>query len=135
MSLHSRPVPAPKTPEHVTSNPPATQPATPEPRAPQPGGTQPSEGAPRPKPTPSPEARAELAAADAEAAARPWYRREPWFAVTLAAFVPMTAAVFAPEPARYPLIGLAALALVAGAALLVRQGVFQSHPGSEPDRE
>jgi hypothetical protein len=53
----------------------------------------------------------------------------------LAAFVPLVAAVVAPDAAQYPLIGLSVLALVVGAVMLVRHGVFRPHAGSEPHRE
>jgi len=76
------------------------------------------------------EARAEPAPADETS--RPWYRREPWLAVMLAAFVPLTAAIFAPDPARYALMGLSGRALIIGAVMLMRQGVFQPHLESEP---
>jgi hypothetical protein len=52
----------------------------------------------------------------------------------LAAFVPLAAAVLAPDPAQYPLIGLTGLALIVGAAMLIRQGVFGAHAASRKSR-
>jgi hypothetical protein len=46
----------------------------------------------------------------------------------LAGFVPVFAAIFAPESAKYALIGLGALTAVVGLAMLARQGPFQPHP-------
>ena len=125
MALHSRPLPAPPVAGHDVSDPMHTPPensAAP-PRA---SGTEP----------------ADRSAAESERARQvappsrtgegdapwPWYRSEPWFAVMLAALVPMFAAVLAPEAAKYPLIGISALAELLGLAMLLRQGVFHSHP-------
>lgn len=80
--------------------------------------------APRAEPTHAPAVPAEPSAAEA---GRPWYRSEPWAAAALAAFVPMGAAVVAPQPLRVPLIGLGALLVLVACALLVRQGLFREH--------
>jgi len=95
-----------------------------------PGGSRSAEVDANAEPDRPLEARAEHAPADGTS--RPWYRREPWLAVMLAAFVPLTAAIFAPDPARYALMGLTGLALIIGAVMLMRQGVFQPHLESEP---
>lgn len=126
MPLHSRPIPAPKTPVQVFSNP-TTYLARPEPHpAPLPTGPRLDERDRQAEPSRAPESRAESAAADRPS--RPWYRSEPWLAVTLAGFVPLLAAFVTPKAAHYPLIGLSVLALVAGAAMLIRHGVFRPHP-------
>ena len=134
MPLHSRPIPAPKPLEDAGSTRvrmhtpvlPEQQPI-PEPLA----ARRPEEGDPSAAPTRAPRVRAE--SATAEETPRPWYRREPWLAAMLAAFVPLTAAAFAPDSARVMLIALTALALLVGAVMLVRQGVFGPPPGSESD--
>lgn len=69
------------------------------------------------------------------AASLPWYRSESWLAVMLAGFVPLLAAVIAPDAAQYPLIGLSGLLIVIGAVLMIRQGVFRPPTGSEPHRK
>ena len=132
MSLHSRPMPAPKKTLEDLISPigthlvvrPETNQTT------KPSGSRSAEVDANAEPERLPEARAERAPADGTS--RPWYRREPWLAVMLAGFVPLTAAIFAPDPARYALMGLTGLALIIGAAMLMRQGVFQPHPESEP---
>ena len=128
MSLHSRPIPAPKTPEHVTPDP-----ITPETHPMPPTGARSSEREPQPDRRRTPDSRAELAAPDATP--WPWYRGEPWLAAMLAAFLPMIAAILAPDSAKYPLIGLSALAAVVGIAMLIRQGAFQPHPRPASHRE
>jgi hypothetical protein len=124
MPLHSRPLATQATPEHVT---PETHPT------PRSDGTPPRAPEPRPDREQAPAFRAELSAA--EATPWPWYRSEPWLVVMLAGFVPMIAAIFAPESAKYALIGLGALAAVVGIAMLVRQGPFQPHPRPAAHRE
>jgi hypothetical protein len=133
MSIHSRPVPAPKTPSHAASNP-TTYLSRPEPHpTPQPIGRRLSESDPHAEPSRAAESRAEIAASDGTS--RPWYRSEPWLAVMLAAFVPLVAAVVAPDAAQYPLIGLSVLALIVGAVMLIRHGVFRPHPAARLYRE
>jgi hypothetical protein len=135
MSLHSRPILPPKTLDNLTSSSSRTHSAVlPEPHSapPRPTASRPTEADPNVEPKRPPETRAEPATA--EAPTQPWYRREPWLAVMLAAFVPLAAAVFVPDPARYPLIGLTGLALVVGAVMLVRQGIFGPPTGSGPSR-
>ena len=132
MSLHSRPIPAPSPLGNVGSTQLRTQaPVLPE-QQPTPA---PSEKTPMdesgPSPRRAPEVRAEPVVP--AGATGPWYRREPWLAVMLSAFAPLAAAVFAPGSARVPLIGLTGLALIIGAVMLVRQGVFAPAPGSAPD--
>ena len=53
---------------------------------------------------------------------RPWYRREPWLAVELAAFLPMVAAFLVPEQLGVPLVGFSGFLVAAGLALLIRRG-------------
>ena len=126
MPLHSRPIPAPKTPVQVSSNP-TTYLARPEPHpAPPPTGIRRDDRDARAEPSRAPESRVESAPSDGTS--QPWYRSEPWLAVMLAGFVPLLATLVAPEAAQYPLIGLTGLALVVGAVMLVRHGVFRSNP-------
>ena len=134
MSIHTRPIPAPKRSGEMISNPIATHQPRAEPQpARQRSDGEPAEEVPQGEPSRAPESRAELGAT--EATSRRWYRREPWLAVMLAAFVPLVAAAIAPDAARYPLIGLTGLAIVVGVAMLIRQGVFRTHPGSALHRE
>ena len=133
MSIHSRPAPAPKTPSHAPSNP-TTYLSRPAPHpTPQPSGRRLAASAPHAEPTRAPESRDEPAAVDGTS--QPWYRSEPWLAVMLAAFVPLVAAVVAPDAAQYPLIGVSVLTLVVGAAMLIRHGVFRPNPGARLHRE
>jgi hypothetical protein len=53
----------------------------------------------------------------------PWYRREAWLAVSLAAFVPIFVGFFTPQSMHVPLLALAALLVIVGLGLLVRRGV------------
>lgn len=132
MSIHTRPPAQKRTPE-MTSNTIVTSQPRPEPQpVTEPTGGRPSEIDPHVEPIRPAEARVERAA---EGTSPRWYRREPWLAVMLVAFVPLIAAVVAPDAAQYPLIGLTVLALIAGAAMLIRQGVFGAQPGSKLHRE
>ena len=130
MSIHTRPIPAPKTLDDVASSPGKTPSVVlPEPhRPPQPSGNRPSEGKPNVEPDRQREVRAEPARADRTPG--PWYRREPWLAVMLVAFLPLVATVLAPEAAKYPLLGLTGLTLIVGSAMLIRQEVRRPHPDS-----
>ena len=134
MSLHSRPIPAPKTPAQVSSSSVTTPAARPEPQ-PEPlsSGTRPSEGDSLAEPSRAPESIAQPAVAGEPS--RPWYRSEPWLAVMAVAFVPLLAAVIAPDTAQYPLIGLGVVALVVGIVMLIRQGPIRPHAGSRTHRE
>jgi len=139
MSLHSRPIPAPKkTLEDLVSSTSSTQTVLPaphptlQPMSP-PSGRRSSEDNPYAEASRASQARAEAVPADGTS--RPWYRREPWLAVMITAFAPLAAAIFAPDPARYVLIGLTGLALIVGAVMLIRQGVFHPHPDSGPSRK
>ena len=124
MPLHSRPIPAPKTPAYAAARAVTAPVVHPEPQPERPStGIQPSEGEPQLEPSRAPESLAQPAVA--EEASRPWYRREPWLVATVAAFAPLIGAVIAPESARYPLISLSVLALVVGAVMLIRQGLFR----------
>lgn len=51
-----------------------------------------------------------------------WYRREPWLAVTLSAFVPVAVGFATPRSMHGPLLAVAAVLVVVGIGLLVRQG-------------
>jgi len=133
MSIHSRPIPAPKIPAQVAPNTITTPLVRPEPQPTPPTGTGRSEADPQSEPTRAREARAEAAASDGTS--QPWYRSEPWIAVALAAFAPLGAAVIAPDAAQYPLIGLSGLLLVLSIVMLLRQGVFRPHAGSALHRE
>ena len=127
MSIHSRPVRAPKIPTQVTSNALTTPVVRPEPQpAPPPRETRSPEADPQAGPNREPASHAEPAAADTSL---PWYRSEPWIAVALAAFAPLLGAVIAPDVAQYPLIVLSGTLLVASIVMLLRQGLFRGHPG------
>jgi len=126
MPLHSRPIPAPKTPLQVSSDP-TTYLARPEPHpAPPPTGRPADERDRDAEPSRASESRAERVATDGTS--QPWYRSEPWLAVMLAGFVPLLATLVAPDAAKYPLIGLSMLALVVGGVMLIRHGVFRPNP-------
>lgn len=144
MSLHSRPVPSPRTPGSVTlrsPSPPAPDAASPPPSPPRPAGdpppaaaspdrarTVPPEDIP-PHHDPAPAARADAAGADP---AWPWYRSEPWLAALLAGLAVGGLTAVAPQPLRLPLLALVACCLVASVALLARQGLFRPMPRPEP---
>jgi len=132
MSIHSRPIRAPKTPAEVASNTITARLVQPEPQpAPLPNDTRPTEN-PIAEPIRAPESRAEPTVSETS---QPWYRSEPWMAVALAAFVPLVAAVIAPDTVQYHLIGLSGVLLVVSIAMLLRQGVFRPHSESGPHRE
>ena len=134
MPLHSRPIPAPKTPAHAAARAVTVPVVHPEPQPERPSaGIQPSDGEPQLEPIRAPESAAQPAVA--EEASRPWYRREPWLVATVAAFAPLLGAVIAPESALYPLISLSVVALVVGTVMLVRQGLFGPNSGSPPHRQ
>jgi len=128
MSLHSRPIPAPKTPVQVASNLFTTRLVSPEPPpAPPPSVSGHTEVATEAEPSRVLESQVEATVADESS---PWYRRESWVVVVMMAFVPLIGAFIAPETAQYPLIGLSVVALVIGAVMLVRQGVHRPTEGS-----
>ena len=58
----------------------------------------------------------------------PWYRREPWLSVVLAAFVPIAVGFATPQEFHALLLGLSGLLLVMSIAMLIRQGPFTEHP-------
>ena len=127
MSLHSRPIPAPKSPLKVAASQLAT-PTRPEPPPAPQVVSRPSEGEPRAEPSRAPESR--VAPAAAEEASLPWYRSEPWIVALLVGFAPLLATFIAPDTAQYPLIGLSVVAMVIGAIMLLQQGVHRPHPKS-----
>lgn len=69
---------------------------------------------------------------------RPWYRREPWLASVLMAFLPVPIAAIPELPSDGRLAALVASGffLLLGGALLLRQGVFRpTRPaGARPQR-
>jgi hypothetical protein len=133
MSIHSRPVRAPKIPTQVAPNAITTPLVRPEPKpAPPPVETRSSEADQRAEPSRVAVPHAEPAASGTSL---PWYRSEPWIALALGAFAPLLGAVIAPDMAQYPLIGLSGVLLVASIVMLLRQGVFRGHPGSVTHRE
>ena len=130
MSLHSRPIPAPKPLEtagstHIRTATPVLPEQLP---APEPIPRRRSDSGPDGAATSTPEVRAEPGSAEENSGQ--WYRREPWLAVMLAGFVPLAAAIPAPDAVQYPLLGLTVIAVVIGSVMLVRQGVFGPPPGS-----
>ena len=129
MPLHSRPIPAPKTPAYAAARAVTAPVVHPEPQPERPSaGIQPSEGEPRLEPSRAAESLAQPAAA--EEASRPWYRREPWLVATVAAFAPLGGTFIAPDSAQYPLISMSVVALVVGTVMLIRQGLFRPEEGS-----
>jgi len=64
----------------------------------------------------------------------PWYRREPWVPVILAAFVPIGVCFALPQGVHLPLLALSGLLVVLSAAMLIRQGLFREHPRPEATR-
>jgi hypothetical protein len=50
----------------------------------------------------------------------PWYRQERWLAVTLAALVPLFAALLVPQSMRVPLVALGVAFVLAGVLMLTR---------------
>ena len=132
MSLHSRPLPAPKTPAEVASKSIRTHVPRPEPLPePQQVGSTSNEISPA-EPIRARESRVEPEATDATS--KPWYRSEPWLLATIASIPPLVAAAFAPDTMKYPLIGLSVIALLVGAVMLIRQGVHRPHPDAGPHR-
>ena len=57
----------------------------------------------------------------------PWYRREPWFATMLLAFVPLAVGFALPESTHVLLFAVSALLALTSVAMLLRQGVFRAH--------
>ena len=114
-SAHPAIVDPPRTPPaaQATETPPAVANASPSPRADDPGP-----------------ASATRAAHSPETRSGPWYRREAWLAAMALAVVIVAAAVWAPEAARYPLIGASGVCMVVAVVLLVRQGVAPPHDGA-----
>lgn len=58
----------------------------------------------------------------------PWYRREPWFATMLLAFVPLAIGFVLPAWTHLLLFAMSTVLAVASVAMLLRQGVFREHP-------
>jgi hypothetical protein len=52
---------------------------------------------------------------------RTWYQQEPWLAMCLACFLPLIAAVYAPQPLKTPLLLLCGALFVASMVMLSRQ--------------
>ena len=129
MPLHSRPIPAPKTPAYAAARAVTAPVVHPEPQPERPStGIQPTDGEPRLEPSRAPESLAQPAVT--EEPSRPWYRREPWLVATMAAFAPLAGTFIAPDSAQYPLISMSVVALVVGTVMLIRQGLFRPEAGS-----
>jgi len=134
MPLHSRPIPAPKTPAYAAARAVTAPVVHPEPQPERPStGIQPSEGEPQLEASRAPESLAQPAVAEEES--RPWYRREPWLVATVAAFAPLGGTFIAPDSAQYPLISTSVVALVVGTVMLIRQGLSGPNSGSPPHRD
>ena len=128
MSLHSRPIPAPKTPVRVSSTHFTTHLVSPEPPpAPPAPVSDHTDAASEAEPSRVSEFQVEPSAAGESS---PWYRRESWIVVLMVAFVPLIGAFIAPDTLQYPLIGMSVVGLVIGAIMLVRQGVHRPPAGS-----
>jgi len=141
MPLHARPIPAPanvpggrndpaRPQVRLTSpldDPPATA-AVPAaaPAAP----ASPTSDVETPPYAAAPEAAQQLVTATSTPGATPWpwYRREPWVPVILAAFVPLGVGFVLPHAFHLLLIGVSALLVVLSTAMLIRQGPFTEHP-------
>lgn len=69
----------------------------------------------------------------------PWYKREPWLAVCLAAFVPVIAALLAPQSWRVPLTAATAVLMFASMVMLVlhlrKLRTFDAHTRSAQTRD
>jgi hypothetical protein len=64
---------------------------------------------------------------------QPWYRREPWIVVMLAALVPVLVGFETPQRFHAPLMVLSGALLLVSFGMLVRQGVFRSNePRAKP---
>jgi hypothetical protein len=152
MPLHARPIPAPaKVPGgptdparvRVTFSLPLEDPPAVAPVAATTGATPESAlGAPTSDVETSPRSAAPAVVQDAATATTtrsatpwPWYRREPWVPVLLAAFAPIGAGFVLPQAFHLPLLGVSALLVVLSAAMLIRQGLFREHPGPERPRD
>ena len=134
MSVHSRPTPKTAIPKEIASNPVTAPLERPEPgSAPRQADTRVSDDEPRAERRRVSEAGVEHQRTDVKSL--PWYRTESWLAVMLAGFVPLLAAVIAPQTAHYPLIGWSGVLLVIGGVMLIRQGVFRPPTGAEPHRK
>jgi hypothetical protein len=152
MPLHARPIPAPAnapggrndpTRARVTltsplEDPPSAVPVAattvtlPETTAAAPASdveTSPLPAAPAAAPVAAPDVAAATTARSA--APWPWYRREPWLPVMLAAFVPIGVGFMLPQAFHLLLIGVSALLVLLSTAMLIRQGPFREHPRPE----
>jgi hypothetical protein len=76
------------------------------------------------RPLPPLDATAPTLPATESRTAWPWYRREPWLAVELLAFVPLLAALAVPRRFQLALIAVGGLLVALGLVLLWRQGPF-----------
>jgi hypothetical protein len=128
MSIHaSRPLPPRAPSEPTLVHPPLAAAAPPSPaESPAADAVAPDKAVPDPTTTSVASGpvsrRADDRAAAAAAPGRPWYREEPWLALTALAAALVMAAIWAPAGAKYPLIGVAGVCMVVGLALLVRRG-------------
>ena len=89
----------------------------------------PAAAEPRPLATPSDNHAArsrDSAARRQQVPAATWYRRERWLVVTLVAFLPVLAALFAPMELRLPLVGASVLLVLIGVGMLLRHGALQT---------
>ena len=60
----------------------------------------------------------------------PWYRREKWLAVQVAAIVPITSAMLVPAPLRLPLCVLGGALVAIGTVMLLRHKPTPASTGS-----
>lgn len=125
MSIHTRKLPGDGNVRPGTvffSNPPTVLPSAPAPQ-PAPESSDQAAAAP-PRETPRETARSrrvELAAAASDAAADlPWYRKERWLVVQLAALVPILGAMLVPPAYRVPLCILGGVLVAIGTVMMLR---------------
>ena len=129
MSIHTRKLPGDGNVRPGTvffSNPPTVLPSAPAPQPAPESSDQAAAAPPRetPRETPRDTARArrvELAAAASDAAADlPWYRKERWLVVQLAALVPILGAMLVPVAYRVPLCILGGVLVAIGTVMMLR---------------
>jgi hypothetical protein len=58
----------------------------------------------------------------------PWYRREPWLPVAMAAFVPIAVGFETPQEYHALRLGVSGVSVVLSIAMLLRQGPFRERP-------
>ena len=112
MPQHTRRPPAPPAPEFYIADP---QP----PRA-----TDASPEVPAAPGEPAPVRERQLREPVRDERAGGWHQSEPWAVAMLVSFALMLVAVYVPGTVRLVLIGLSALAALAGIVMLVRRGLF-----------